>query len=270
MDYARLLSDPCNGPLVSGPFADGRNGIVTRFERDFIINSSATDIAAAIAFIPATGTYYLSNAAITSDTGAITWTAAVIATFLSTNCAQARCLSSCMQIMWPGTESNRQGVISLTNTPSDDAFGAPTVQSLRQQAQTTCRMPNEVCEIKWVPTTADLEWQNLKSAPSSITDVGRFSCLAGTASGIPVSTGVRVRIVAVYEWLPAVGLGLTVPSALPISASRNTFRDVLEFLGQTAPDWYLKYGAGLGGPIAGAAVRAVSYAAKAAKTMVFG
>jgi hypothetical protein len=239
-DYAALLADPCNGPLITGPFGDGGAGLVSRFEIDFLVNTNATDTCAYYAYVPSCNIAYISAAAITSDGATISQVAngtncAPGYTFLNANASSYRCLSACVQLYWPGTELTRSGVISLGQYSAFATQATPTtVSSTRSGAQYVERTPEVMSEITWRPNNFDLEWQ----APgqlSSLPLLEKSTAMIATAAGIPVSTGMRVRVVAVYEWLPLNVSGFSQTTNRG-NNSANTYTDVLRYLDSTG-DW---------------------------------
>lgn len=93
--YASLLADPCNGPLVSGPFGDSGGGLISRFESDFVINNGATETGSFLAFVPGSCSTYISTTAITTDSvGFVTASSSTIEApgynFLNSNAVQFR------------------------------------------------------------------------------------------------------------------------------------------------------------------------------------
>lgn len=244
--YAALLLDPCNGPLLPGPFGNGNGGLVARFERDFTIGVGALETAAAVAFIPGMPTVY--NAATTSDTAALAWsqdtTKAPGTSYLGTNAIQVRCLSACVQVMWPGSELSRQGIISLGQGGAGGISSAITqIGQLRAAAQATERMPNDMLEIKWRPNDFEQNWNSaagILGTPSN-DELDKWSALYITASGMPASVGIRVRIVAVYEYIPRpdVMSGATTNIAKP--SNTDTLGRVLSALDATG-QWMISRG----------------------------
>jgi len=275
-DYARLLADPCNGPLVSGPFGDGGGGIISRFEIDTIVNNSATDVASELMFLPANNQGYIGSTAITSDSLAVTPAPTSQVTpgqiFLIANASQYRCLSACIQIYWPGTELNRSGIVSLGQYSANIITQVSSVGSLRSSAQYVERMPEQMAEIIWRPNSYDLEW-SYPNAPTVSALQQKASALCVTASGFPVSTGIRYRVVAVYEWFPLSGGGL-VQTDNRGTTSANTFADVIRKL-DTFGDWMyhgaLNTGKAMSSIAAGVrAVGQVAYGAKKLAPLLMG
>lgn len=235
--YARLLADPCNGDLVHGPFGDGLGGMVARFEKEYVINNSATDTAAFIAWIPTIGDVLISNGPLTSSTDVITTVNLLTGSrpgfdFLSANASHVRPLAACMQVYWPGSELNRQGIVSLGRQPAEFTNDPNlTVERLRAQANYIKRMPNDVFEIVWRPTEADLvgrEWVASPTVPHGAT------ALVATATSIPVGTGIRIRLVGVYEWLPDPASGFK--NTIVRTPQPHRLADILAYLDR-AGDW---------------------------------
>lgn len=236
--YAKLLADPCTADLVNGPFGDGFGGMVSRFEREYVINNSSTDVASWVAFTPALGTVFINSTPITDENNAISTAALPAAScpgysFLQPNASHIRPLAACLQVYWPGSELNRQGVVSLGRHASEVVNDAATVASLRMQANYLMRMPPNCAEILWRPTEADLrgqEWQ----PTTSVTQVPGATSLVATATGIPSSVGIRVRIVVVYEWMPDPASGFK--NVIVRTPSPHRLADILAFLDRTG-DW---------------------------------
>lgn len=239
--YAQLLADPCNGPLVSGPFGDGSSGMVSRFERDLIVNNSATDVAAALAFIPGLASAQ-SAGVLTSDTGVITFgslgsTNSPGLGFLTSNAGQFRCLAACVQLYWPGTELNRQGIVSIGQFPADVVTDAVVSTSdLRSASTYVERMPAGMLELKWRPNAYETTWQRPANITDTATDWDKYTALVVSAADIPPSTGIRVRMVAVYEWIPKPGTGLGLVSLTRNPVRKGSLANVIDFLDRTG-DW---------------------------------
>lgn len=219
--YAALLADPCNGDLVAGPFGDGSGGLVCRFEKEYIINSSSTDTAAAFIFHPATGMVAWQTTPLLTDTDPIALTVPTTASshvgqaFLQSAAGWFRPIAACLQVYYPGSELSRAGVVSLGRYPAEIANDTTVaVANLRTQANYVMRTPADVAEILWRPTEADLLGREPVQAGSySLTAMtaNNTTTLVATGAGLPVSTGLRIRVVAVFEWQPD-----------PLSGFKNT------------------------------------------------
>lgn len=269
LQYARLLQDPCSAPLTHPIYGGGESGILTRFESDFIMLVGATDTAGLLAWTPGgigtTGALpsHLFFAGATSTSAAATvaaTTSNVFApglVFLAANSNAARCVSACMQIYWPGSEANRQGIVA-TGVTSGNAIqlgASVTVDGVSNMLTVFERMPTDYAEIKWKPADGD----QITIPPGTNTaaaELARKNSLVMCIKGIPVSTGVRVRLVAVYEWQPILSDGITNPVTND-SPSSNSLEQVLAYLSSVNPNWLYK-SAGVAMRMAGA-IAAVQY-----------
>ncbi|APG76245.1 hypothetical protein 3 [Changjiang tombus-like virus 4] len=210
--YAHLVADPCNGPLSAGIFGDGSGGVISRFETDGIMGDVAPTTASALVFVPAAAAGWTSGKP--SDGDAPVWngvTSSLIPgrDFLNANAGQFRCLAACLRIYWPGTELNRQGIVSNLQTTADIVNNSnASVGAIRASSTYVQRMPEDYTELKWLPSEYELEMR----APGVIAasqEFSRFSALVTTTSGVPSATPIRWRMVAVYEWVPRVSTGLS-------------------------------------------------------------
>lgn len=221
-NYARLLVDPCNGPLSAGLFGDSSGGIISRFETDGILGDVAGTAASALVFVPAAASAWTSGKP--SDGDLPTWNGVSSSLvpgkdFLSNNASQFRCVAACLRIYWPGTELNRQGIVSNLQTTADIVNNAnATVGAIRATSTYVQRMPEDFTELKWMPSEFELELRAPFLTPSA-QEFSRVSAIATTISGVPAATPIRWRMVAVYEWVPKVQSGIassnvaaTVPS----------------------------------------------------------
>lgn len=220
--YAKLLADPCNGPLVSGPFGDGGGGFVSRFESDIIINNTLLQTCAALAFVPGEPKVFTSGTNLTIEDQVITWSDGSAFTpgfgFLNANASQFRCLAACIQVYWPGTELNRQGIVSVGQASGEAVLtdGVLTPRELRIASTYVERTPAGMMELKWRPSEYDTMWSEFNTEREGVIPalVGKKSAIFVSGAGLPTDVGLRVRIVAVYEWKPkmSIGSGLVVPT----------------------------------------------------------
>lgn len=216
--YAALLADPCHGPLVQSPFGAGTGGLVNRFEADFMIGTFGTSTAAVHVFSPALNQSWGETSALTTDSQTIAFSsfnaAAPGYNYFLNNARAFRCLSACVQVYWPGSELTRAGVISIAQMNSVEALSAAsTVARLRAAAPYVERMPATHSELIWRPCESELAWNN----PTDTAEDDQVSALVVTAAGLPAGVGIRLRVVAVYEWLPRPDLvqGMVLPSSKP-------------------------------------------------------
>lgn len=235
-DYARLLIDPCNGPLNSAPFGDGQGGIVARYETDVVLNSSATDVGSYLVFVPGLMGYYTASAPLTSDGASIapgTLQAGPGYTSLITNqnVGAFRTIAACLQVYYPGSEQNRAGILGIGQTNAGNVLAPASISTglIRTGAQFVERTPKDFVEIKWKPNVYDMEWTPASLDGGNVALTYRRSALISSTTGIPISTGMRYRMVLVVEYLPGSSQGQPFgPPRAP--ATRNSFQDVMFYL----------------------------------------
>lgn len=247
--YAKLLADPCNAELTPSVFSGANGALLARFEYDQIFNSSATDVGSAGYFCPGALCQNTTNNAVgfggpwSSDTipGILVNATPAIQpgnSFLNANASGVRAISACIQVNYMGSELNRAGVIAVGCGKLSSITGTTTTAGLRTLAQVVQRMPDEPVEYRLPPTDASALFRDPTSTLSPLGEpTGQdLPALFWSATGIPVSTGVRVRFVVVYEWIPKVNTGMTIPNMGKVSHSRNSVEDVVRALEKTG-DW---------------------------------
>jgi hypothetical protein len=273
MNYAKLLSNPCTGPLVHGP-GSSEGGQVVRFESDFIIGNGVTETAGAINWAPggyngSAGTFgqagiqFVTTGDLTAATPTSFGSSAPGFTFLQANASSYRCLAACIQLYWPGTELNRSGIVAAAQATYGfkDTTTTTTTAQLRAVCPVVERMPTDMMEVKWAPNFSDGLFRNPSSLSSP--EDGHSALLINWA-GLPVSTGVRLRLVAVFEWRPKTA-GLVLSSNTSMNSSATTIQEVRSALDRRNANWWNHTGQAAaeflsGLTVAYAARRASSYA----------
>lgn len=260
-DYIRLLTDPCNAPLVHGIYPGTGGGIVSRFESDFIYGGGATDTCLALVWVPGLNLVFQPNILLPSDNTVYANTLGSTTNmpgynFLTTTAGSFRCVAACMQVSYPGSELNRSGVISLgvqdgaslmplLPTTQGGRGGTVTVQQMRSMAQHTERTPATTAEIVWMPGEADgdnFSYGNAGPPPSypgtgdGVQYQGR-NALSLSAANLSLAVGLRIRLVYVCEWTPRVNQGI-IASVQP-SYSEESVAEVLMKLARNSPNWYI-------------------------------
>jgi len=255
-DYARLIADPCNAKLVSTIWPGANGSFVSRFETDFIFRGGAADVAGILVYVPGTNSCYVNATTLLADNTATLLGVDNVGfpppgnSFLAA-AGSIRAVASCMQVSFPGTELNRSGIVSLGITnfgaltanvaaPAGGGNANTTAGNIRTLCQHVERMPTEMAEITWFPNSGDQEPFELtqQGALVQLDDASSKNCIVMSASGYPASTGVRVRIVTVFEWTPKTGQGLVAASEVPKSS--NTLNDVLRALpAAKGTNWFI-------------------------------
>lgn len=237
-DYARLLMDPCGGPVVHPVFTGVSPGVVQRSESFTTHGTQPTTTAGVIHWVPgyinSSNTEVLIQEAANSSTAAAT-TVLVTApgkTFLAANSKAVRCIAACLRITFPGSESTRSGRVHYGHTTGGliDLGNSVTADNVAQALTNFTRTPPEAIELVWKPSAADQDFCDPTEAASApIRD--RRSALTVAFAGLPVAVGMTFHFTAVYEWLPAIGLG--VASDVNQVGSTNSLDDVLRWVANT-------------------------------------
>jgi hypothetical protein len=245
---AALIADPCAGPLVEPIYLGETDGFLTRFETDIIISNGATESAAAFAFVPgaigatggagAFGSWMNANAAAMTNDGVVTGFQNTAAnqpgiTMLSGNSRAVRVVAACLQVYYPGSELNRAGIIGVGQCSASTFASNTSAGSLRTLAPYVARMPSTYMEVKLKPSDGEASWSD-PGASTTLTDFENYQALFVSLGGGPLATGIRVRCVAVYQWIPSTSSGLIAPATS--NPSSSSMRDVLSYL-QSAGNW---------------------------------
>jgi hypothetical protein len=262
--FARLLSDPCNGSLCHPVYSGSDVGYLGRYETDFTFSSigsnGASSNAGALLFAPGcigvsaadTNTSSGNNAVMKlgilangiSDTTTVDFTCAPPgvqpgSNFFAFGSEAVRPVAACLQVFYTGTELNRAGTVSLARVNAGSVLnssGTCSVASLRSLSQYVDRTPASHYEIVWTPADGD----QLFTDPSLITlqrQTERKNGILMTFSGLDPSL-IRVRLVVVYEWIPEPGQGLIIDSSSR-NRSNNSLDHVLNAL-DGAGRWWIR------------------------------
>jgi len=249
--YAKLLADPCGADLTYPLYPGTGGGILVRCESYVTLFNSATSTGGVIHWVPgalntsvgvANNFFYGTDTGttITMAPGAQNW---IPGSGLVANASGIRCIAACAQVMWPGAELNRQGFVLGGNTAgSFIKSGAVLANSAVANGylSTHLRIPDSDVEFVWRPTSVDGEFLN----PADTTlELEGHGALTIAINNIPVSTGIRLRTVAVYEFLPTYTSGFATSNNVK-SRSANTMDHVLDAL-DGAGDWTVKVGMGI-------------------------
>jgi hypothetical protein len=97
-----------------------------------------------------------------------------------------------------------------------------------QLLQHYSRTPADTVELIWKPNTADMQIVDPTEVASASLRDQRASITVAWA-GLPVQTGLTFHFTCIYEWFPAVSIGLS-SNTLGKSLSRNTLDDVVNYL----------------------------------------
>lgn len=239
--YARLLRDPCGAPLVHPVYSGADGGILARFETDFVAFNGATITSGYLTWTPgALGVNGANASQLLYGNSTLSSNAATVFQFansqapgndfLPTQAMAVRCVSACMQIYWPGTELNRQGYVMYGNT---NGVAVKLAQAISTDAvgvvlQHTSRIPQNMIEVKWRPGDGDQMFID-PTTDTAYSEFSRRNAIAFAVKGLPVATGLRIRLVAVYEYQPDLALGIVNPTNSR-NTSNNSLDQVINFL----------------------------------------
>lgn len=158
---------------------------------------------------------------------------------MTASMASYRVVSACLQISYPGSELSRAGICSVGQSTYNEIVGvSQSVGSLRQLSSTVTRVPDGEVEIILRPSATSEKFVPMSGAAADAEN-GSQPVLFATMAGIPVSTGMRVRTVVVYEWIPQITTGCVIPEAAG-NSSQFTLNNVINFLDKTVPHWSVK------------------------------
>jgi len=234
MAYAKLLSDPCAAPLSHPIYAGSEGGILVKAESVFTFCNEASAQFGLLHWTPGAigsgNTELLSYIGSTNTGTVVTNTNTPGKTFLAANATGARCVAACMQVTYLGTELNRAGSISMGRTQGSlvDAGVTTNVASVETALEHFSRTPDNTVELRWVPANMDQSFTDPNvGTPTQERD--RKSALTFVNQSQVAATGFRIRLVAVYEYQPLAGTGITTPSSAR-ATSGFSLDDVLNYV----------------------------------------
>lgn len=222
--YARMLTDPCNAPMVPSTYSGMGTGQYRRLRRVFTVPAA---LEGTYSFNPAAnlmfrGTHIAANQGTAYSFNALTLFTGV-PEFISTT--ETRCLAACVKIRYIGAESSRGGVIGTRTSPFNTVVNGQTAFNTDQMS--ACPLLNRVGEVqhevKFVPGIGDELFTTVQGPDAVTKTTGSFGF---TFQGIPDGT-LQVEVTAIYEIEDTNGnIGTAVSPA-----SRNTTNNVLAALG---------------------------------------
>lgn len=232
--YARLLADPCGAALAHPIYSGSEGGILVKAESVRTFGLGATVVNVGVHWTPGAigsgNTEYLyaenNGDAIIPNPSAYTPGKA----FLAANATGVRCVAACMQVTYLGTELNRAGTFTIGRTQGSliDPLVTYSYAGIETALEHFTRTPDKTIELRWVPANMDQSFTDPNVAtPTQERD--RKSALTFLAQGLTATSGIRVRTVAIYEYQPLVGTGITTPSSARATSSFS-LDDVLNYV----------------------------------------
>lgn len=251
-DLARLLADPCGAPVVHSISPGSGGSFVVRVEADAIIFSGAAQTAGVFYWSPG-GIRAFANAA-ADDVTPFTLnqiTNLVPGDGFLASYSSAKCVAACAQIMFPGTELQRSGVVGMGVVPvatltnvTPVAYGGAALNTTAANVRTLCqivqRTPDMTQEVRWRPGQGDEEDVDLSALNTTtsnfVTQARGRNAIVISAAGLPATVGVRIRTVAIYEITPKSGFGLM--ASVETTRSSSTVTQVLQTLDRVSESWW--------------------------------
>jgi len=237
--YAKLLSDPCQAPLVHPIYTGSDAGFLFRAEQFATIGNVPAGTSGVLHWTPG---YPNANStelvAVVTASGSTAGTTAIATdsagrSFLQGSAKGARCVAACLRVTFPGAESTRSGRVHFGHVPAGtlDAGQSITPDGMGQLLQHYSRTPADTIELIWKPSAADmLVVDPSEGAQATLRD--QRGAITVAWAGLPVQVGLTFHFTAVYEWFPITNIGLS-SNTLGKSPSRNTLDDIINYLIRT-------------------------------------
>lgn len=237
-EYARLLMDPCAAKLTHPVYSGAEGGILIRAE-SFATYGAGTNTAGVLHWTPgaigATNTELLvagADTAVLSVPMAAT-TAAPGKTYLAANAVAVRVVAACLIVTYPGSELSRSGRVHYGHTSGalidlGDSLNSDQVSGTLEHFE---RTPATAIEIVWKPNDADQLFTD-PNATTLASEKDRKAAITFSWAGLPASTGLTFKFVAVYEYQPVRALGIANPS-MSRSTAPETLDRVLNYISGT-------------------------------------
>jgi hypothetical protein len=152
-----MVLDPCGAELVSG-LGLATHGICQRFVK-YLTPVATTENAFAVIWNPnnqsPTSAITLKVAAAGATSPGATGTGSPGEAFLETNAEGVATLGACMEVMYTGKLTDRQGYIGICQAPwyvlNDIAAGTASLLDVMTYVQAVEPIPSESVELKWAP-----------------------------------------------------------------------------------------------------------------------
>lgn len=238
MPYARLLSDPCNAPLVQPLYEGYDGGYMIRFESFHTWNASAGATSGYFMYTP--GAIGPNNIDLIGGEGATSSTAIAAAaygnqlggrTFLQGSAASVRVAAACMEITYSGSEQSRAGRIHYGQVQGSvlDVGDSRTPDQVAAILPYYERTPATVTSLALRVGA----WDGNFTDPN-VSTVGsnkdKNAALAFAWVGLPTSVAITVKITCVYQWQPVVSSGIANSSMPQSRTGGGTLSQVLQYL----------------------------------------
>lgn len=257
---ARMLTDPCNAPLIGG-FLPGDRGFVNRFTRINTISMGATNTCFYAVFAPSINAAAAAAVTNTSTTivGSLDRTLGPGYTYLNNNAYKLRSTGACLQVWSDVAPLSVTGNVAYGVVPIQAVQdgSAKTIAGVSQLLSHVTKLTANSVELKFSLGANDQFYDpNNVGATVLPPDVDDRNVLVVVGWGLPANSTYTCRLTNIVEWSPKADLGMTVDSSHS-GPSPHTIFDVQQKLKAVAPDWNHAvkntFGTALGEAAAGAA-----------------
>jgi len=209
----RMVTDPCGAELVSG-LGLATHGICQRFVR-YLTPVATTENAFALIWNPnsqsSTSAVTLKVAAAGASSPATTPGPGPGETFLENNSDAMATLGACIEVLYTGKLTDRQGYIGVCQAPmyvlQDMANGTSPINDLMTYVQAVQPIPSNAVEVKWAPILQNyLQNAGVRETDFSATGNG----LMVVAIGVEPSKFV-IKLTQAVEYIPKNINGIPAP-----------------------------------------------------------
>lgn len=209
----RMVTDPCGAELVSG-LGLATHGICQRFVR-YITPVATTENAFAMIWNPnnqsALSAVTLKVAAAGAASPATTTGPTPGEAFLEANAEAVATLGACVEVMYTGKLTDRQGYIGVCQAPwyvlNDIAAGTASILDIMTYVQAVEPIPSRAIELKWCPIMQNF-MQNAGALENSARSDGNG--LLVVAIGVEPSKFV-LKLTQAVEYIPKNINGIPAP-----------------------------------------------------------
>lgn len=263
--HLNQMIDPCNAPLGPSIYSGTPGAVRARFRNAWQppVNPAISTINAGIllAYHPVLGLF----ATDTYDTGTsqqFLFRDPNVPGFSVFGDCPARGVGACINVAFNGKELDRRGFINygivnggliqeflpVANGGSGSSF---TYNGLASKLPGVCRMPNDKCEITWVPTEADAEL--IQRQPASSTSQGTLAnqfarhnfVMIGAQIGTPASQVPEIvfTLTAIVEYTPENPTDGIITDAAHVSpvSTGHTVTDLIRMAQAKDATWYVDF-----------------------------
>lgn len=242
--YARTLSDPCQGPLIS--VYPGERGQIARFVYDNSFTLGGTETAYIGSFWPALNGAFnqgaLNGSTVTTPSYSIGVNSSVGYNTINSAFSKARCISACVEITFPAVSAlNIVGELATaclsadTFTPNSTGALSLTANDVFTMSPTKYMLQRKVYEQKFSPGSFDGKYNHVFE--SAQLDTSDTNALIYAARGLPAGTTVTTKWTAVYELTARKNGGLAASATNVRAGSQDTASNVAAMLHAHKPGW---------------------------------